>query len=208
MGAGGVGAWYPEVGKVRTRERRDGVSKSDEGNRTPGADVAIFEGQHIRRQWLEHFPLETLGSRLCFLNALCILAAVEVVLHTPVALEISGRNFAKLTFIYMAAAVPFFCTGVLFSVLFARCGGNRISQLYGADLAGGSLACLAVVPLLNQIGAPNALLLASVTMVLAAALWSEKRRMRVTAFALAGVFLILAAANHSGRFRQTRCSPW
>jgi hypothetical protein len=154
---------------------------------------------HIRRQWLERFSLQALGAWLCILNAFCILAAVEVVLHTPVALEISGRNFAKLTIIYLAAAVPFFCTGLLFSVLFARCGGNRISQFYGADLAGGSLACLAVVPLLNQIGAPNALLLASAAMALAAALWSDRGRVKVTAAGLAGLFVVLAVANHSGR---------
>jgi hypothetical protein len=29
------------------------MSTSDEGKRTPGTDVAIFEGQHIRRQWLD-----------------------------------------------------------------------------------------------------------------------------------------------------------
>ncbi len=154
---------------------------------------------HVRRGWLGRFSLESLGAWLCILNALCILAAVEVVLHTPVALEISGRNFAKLTLIYLATAVPFFCTGVLFSVLFARSGGNRIPRLYGADLAGGSLACLAVVPLLNRIGAPNALLLSSATMALAAALWAAKPRMRAAALALAGLFVVLMAANHMGR---------
>ena len=154
---------------------------------------------HIRREWLDRFSLERLGARLCILSALCLLAAVEVVLHTPVALEISGRNFAKLTLIYLATAVPFFCTGVLFSVLFARCGGNRVSQFYGADLAGGSLACLAVVPLLNQIGAPNALLMAAAAMATGAALWSERRRVRLMALGLAGAFVVLAAANHSGR---------
>src|SRR5262249_42732248 len=115
---------------------------------------------HVRRRWLEQFEIGRLGAWLCILNSFFILAAIEVVLHTPVALEVTGRNFAKLTIIYLATAVPFFCTGLLFSTLFAR-SGNAISHLYGADLAGGSVACLAVVPLLNTVGAPNALLLAS-----------------------------------------------
>src|SRR5215469_17125250 len=80
---------------------------------------------YVRRQWLERFSVGTLGSALCMLNAVCILAAVEVVLHTPVTLEISGRNFARLTTIYVATAVPFFCTGVLFSVVVAPFRGNR-----------------------------------------------------------------------------------
>jgi hypothetical protein len=153
---------------------------------------------HVRREWLQKFAMGTLGARLCLLNSVCILAAVEVVLHTPVALEVSGRNFAKLTVIYLAAAVPFFFTGVLFSTLFAR-SSNAISQLYGADLAGGSLACLAVVPLLNLVGAPNALLLSGLAMAAAAALWTGKSRLRGIALAVAAIFALLVGANNSGR---------
>jgi hypothetical protein len=153
---------------------------------------------HVRREWLQRFPMDRLGAWLCMLNSICILAAVEVVLHTPVALEVTGRNFARLTVIYLATAVPFFCTGLLFSVLFAR-STSAISVLYGADLAGGAAACLAVVPLLNSIGAPNALLLSSLAMAGAAALWARKTRLRGLALGVAAAFALLIAANHSGR---------
>jgi hypothetical protein len=153
---------------------------------------------HVRRMWLEQFEIQALGARICLLNSILILAAVEVVLHTPVSLEVTGRNFGKLTIIYLAAAVPFFLTGLLFSVLFAR-STHAISQLYGADLSGGAGACLAVVPLLNLIGAPNALLLASGAMALAAALWKPGRKLRRIAYALAAIFVLLAAANYSGK---------
>src|SRR5690242_1710249 len=105
---------------------------------------------HIRRKWLQRFDIRSLGACLCILNSLFILAAVEVVLHTPVSLEVTGANFGKLSVIYAAAAIPFFFSGLLFSVLFAR-STDAISHLYGADLAGGATACLAVVPLLNWI---------------------------------------------------------
>ncbi|HEY1527173.1 MAG TPA: hypothetical protein VGH51_13125 [Candidatus Angelobacter sp.] len=153
---------------------------------------------HIRQEWLERFEMRRLGAWLCFLNSIFILVSVEVVLHTPVSLEVTGRNFGKLTIIYLAAAVPFFLTGLLFSVLFAR-SSSHIPQLYGADLAGGATACLAVVPLLNFIGAPNALLLASACMAVAAALWSDQIKMRRVACALAAVFVLLIAANYSGK---------
>ncbi len=153
---------------------------------------------HIRQEWLARFDMRTLGAWLCLLNSIFILASVEVVLHTPVSLEVTGRNFGKLTIIYLAAAVPFFLTGLLFSVLFAR-SSNHISQLYGADLAGGATACLAVVPLLNFIGAPNALLLASACMAVAAALWAEQIKLRRAAYALAAVFCLLMIANYSGK---------
>jgi hypothetical protein len=153
---------------------------------------------HIRQEWLARFDMRTLGAWLCLLNSIFILASVEVVLHTPVSLEVTGRNFGKLTIIYLAAAVPFFLTGLLFSALFAR-SSDHISQLYGADLAGGATACLAVVPLLNFIGAPNALLLASACMAVAAALWADQIKLRRAAYALAAVFVLLIVANYSGK---------
>jgi spermidine synthase len=153
---------------------------------------------HIRQEWLARFSMRTLGGWLCLLNSIFILCSVEVVLHTPVSLEVTGRNFGKLTIIYLAAAVPFFLTGLLFAVLFAR-SSDHISQLYGADLAGGATACLAVVPLLNFIGAPNALLLASACMAVAAALWADQIKLRRAAYALAAIFVLLMAANYSGK---------
>src|ERR1700731_5429025 len=55
---------------------------------------------HLRRAWLGRFEIRKLGTRLCLLNSVAVLAAMEVVLHTPVTLEVSGRNFGKLTVIY------------------------------------------------------------------------------------------------------------
>ncbi|HSM87696.1 MAG TPA: hypothetical protein VLT16_16180, partial [Candidatus Limnocylindrales bacterium] len=72
---------------------------------------------HIRRQWLIRFDLGVLGTALCILNSITIPGVVWVVLHTPVSLQVTGGNFARLTVIYLVTAVPFFFTGLLFSVL-------------------------------------------------------------------------------------------
>src|SRR5947208_524234 len=153
---------------------------------------------HIRRKWLARFDIRTLGTWLCALNSIFILVALEVVLHTPVALEVNGRNFGKLTIIYLVTAIPFFFTGLLFSVLFAR-SAEQISVLYGADLLVGASACLAVVPLLNIVGAPNALLFASLAMAVASAIWARTMKSRSAGVALAGVFAVLMLANSSGK---------
>jgi spermidine synthase len=154
---------------------------------------------HLRREWLGRFEMRKLGAWLCLLNAMAVLAAMEVVLHVPVTLEVSGRNFIKLTVIYLAVAVPYFFTGLLFSTLFARSPG-RISVLYGADLAGGACACLAVVPLLNFIGAPNALLFSSLALAIAGALWAATTRARAVALGIAAAFALLVLANHNGKW--------
>src|SRR3954452_12924412 len=54
---------------------------------------------HIRQEWLARFDMRTLGAWLWLLNSIFILASVEVVLHTPVSLEVTDRNFGKLTII-------------------------------------------------------------------------------------------------------------
>jgi len=108
----------------------------------------------LRRRWLSRWSINQLGAVLCAANAIVIFAVLELVIHTAVSLHLSWPNFWRLTALYLASAVPFFITGLLFSIVFAR-HPARITQLYGADLLGGSLACLALVPLLNFVGGPN-----------------------------------------------------
>src|SRR5579862_4780568 len=139
-----------------------------------------------------------LAARLCMANSVVVVVVLEIVLHVPVALQVSGKNFLRLTTIYLAAAVPFFLTGLLFSVVFAR-ESRRIPRLYGADLCGGALACLAVVPLLNWVGGPNVILVAATALAAAGMIWSEARTSRRNAGLLALALIALIGANYSGR---------
>ena len=152
---------------------------------------------HVRRQWLNRFDLGSFGTVVCVLNAASIPGVLWVVLHTPVSLAVTGANFGKLTVIYLVAAIPFFFTGLLFSVLFARSSG-AISVLYGADLAGGASACLLVVPLLNTIGAPDVLLFSAVLMAVAGSFWAGSRSVGHLARAIAIIALIFMVWSHRG----------
>ena len=140
----------------------------------------------------------TLASRLCTANAVVVVVVLEIVVHTRVALDVSGENFLRLTALYLAAAVPFFLTGLLFSVVFAR-ESHRIPRLYGADLCGGAMACLAVVPVLNWLGGPNAILVAGAALAVAGMIWAETRRVRRNAALLALALAAVIGANYSGR---------
>src|ERR1700735_3816121 len=48
-------------------------------------------------------------------------------------LVVSKDNFCRLAWLYLAAPLPFFLTGLLFSVVFAR-ETHRIPRMYGAEL--------------------------------------------------------------------------
>jgi len=152
---------------------------------------------HIRRAWLARWSVERLGSALCAANACFIFATLEIVLHTSVSLSLTWPNFWRLTVLYLASAVPFFVTGLLFSTIFARYP-ERITQLYGADLLGGSLACLALVPLLNFIGGPNTILFAGFAVALAAVAWAASRD-RILPSLIALVLLLGIALNYRGK---------
>src|SRR3954453_7099699 len=125
----------------------------------------------VRKQKLETWATAPLAAGLCLVNTVAVLVVLEVVLHLPVSLELTKANFLKLTVIYLVSALPFFFTGVLFSVVFAR-EARTIGELYGADLIGGAAACLAVVPLLNLVGGPNTVVAAAAAMALGALIWT------------------------------------
>ena len=153
---------------------------------------------YLWKSRLAQVSTRELASRLCKWNAALVVVVLEIVLHVPVALDVSGKNFLRLTALYLAAAAPFFLTGLLFSVVFAR-ETKRIPRLYGADLCGGALACLAVVPLLNWLGGPNAILVSGIALAAAAMIWAESYSSRRNSAWLGLALIALTAANYSGR---------
>lgn len=154
---------------------------------------------YLGKRWLARFETRRLAAGLCVINALIVPVVLEIVLHVPVSLELSAANFFRLTAMYLASAVPFFVTGLEFSVIFARESG-QISRLYGADLVGGAMACLGIVPLLNWLGGPNTILFAAVMAAIAGVVWATTSTARKATMALAAALLIVIAANHSGRW--------
>ena len=154
---------------------------------------------HLLRARLARWDTRRLSSALCAINALATVAVLEIVLHVPVSVHLGLANMINLTVLYLASAVPFFFTGVLFSVVFSR-EARQIPLLYAADLLGGAVACLALVPLLNALGAPNAILVAAIVMAAASAVWVTDARLRARGTALAVALAVLVVANRSGRW--------
>jgi hypothetical protein len=151
---------------------------------------------YLRRSQLESSGLRPVASWACVLNSVAIMMALQIVLHVNVSASPGLVNFLRLTAIYLAVGVPFFFTGLLFAVVFGQ-NGVQVTQLYGADLIGGAIACLAIVPLLDWLGGPNAIVCAALVMAISAAIWARRGRQRNVAIAMAAVLTGLIAANHS-----------
>jgi hypothetical protein len=152
---------------------------------------------HLGKGMLSRFKFRTLTATLSAVNAFVIPLVLEIVLHEPVSLALTRGNFLRLTTLYVSSAVPFFLTGLIFSIIFGR-RSEHISRLYSADLVGGSLACLAVVPLLNWIGGPNTILFSAASAAIAAVIWSPNPAFRKATAALSAALALLIALNYSG----------
>ncbi len=153
---------------------------------------------YLRKDSLARYETRALVARLCNLNALIVPVVLVVALRIPVSLHLSSANFLRLTAIYLASAVPFFMTGLQFSVVFSR-ESSHIPRLYGADLVGGALACLGIVPLLNWLGGPNTVLFSGVVMAIAGAVWAGGGKLQRSALGRVVFLLTLIAFNYSGK---------
>jgi len=131
------------------------------------------------------------------LHALATVVALAFLVRIRVGLNYSPENLVLMLAIYVLAAAPFFTGGAIVSLAFARLP-ERINVLYAADLLGAAAGCLALIPLLNALGAPAVVLTAAALSIVAAICFAPPRlRRRVVA---AGVLLLglPAAAQMAG----------
>ena len=130
--------------------------------------------------------LLTVGA---LLHALATLVALACLVRIRVGLNYSPRNLGLMLSIYLLAALPFLTGGSVISAAFARLTA-RINLLYAADLIGAAAGCLALIPLLNTLGAPG-VVLAAAALSLAAAVCFSDAPSRLSVVALSGGILAL-----------------
>ena len=99
--------------------------------------------------------------------------------------------------IYALAALPFFTGGAVISLAFTRLT-DRINIVYAADLLGAAAGCLALIPLLNGLGAPGVVLTAAALSLGGAVCFAPRLRRPHVAVAVVGLFLLPAGAQAAG----------
>ena len=125
------------------------------------------------------------------------IVALFFLVRLRVGLQYSSRNLVLMLTIYGLAAAPFFTGGLVVTTAISRFA-DRINLVYAADLIGAACGCLALIPLLNRLGAPGVVFAAAVLAAIAAALFADAAARVRTAAAGAIIVLVPLAAHLSG----------
>ena len=129
-------------------------------------------------------------------HAFATLVALACLVRIRVGLNYSPENLELMLAIYALAALPFFTGGSVMSVAFSRMT-DRINVLYAADLIGAAGGCLALIPLLNWLGAPGVVMMAAGLSAMAAVAFAPAARRRTFAVTAFGLVAIAALAQIS-----------
>src|SRR5687768_13058467 len=152
---------------------------------------------YVLRARLASIPTDRLLAVGALVHAVATLVALGFLVRIRVGLNYSPRNLVLMLAIYLLAALPFLTGGTVISAAFARMT-SRINLLYAADLLGAAAGCLALIPLLNQLGAPGVVLVAAALSLSGAVCFASRPwRTRVAACALV-VFAVPMAAQFAG----------
>jgi predicted membrane-bound spermidine synthase len=135
---------------------------------------------------------EKLGT-LAVANSVCVVASLWFVLSRPA----GPMRVVTLAEVYLVSALPFVFAGAIVSLAIAE-AIQHIDRAYFFDLAGAATGCLLLVPLLNLLGGPNALLSVGIFYAISAVIWfnlAGSPNRRTGAIFVALLLMILLAAN-------------
>jgi hypothetical protein len=150
---------------------------------------------YVARRWLDRYPTRGLLARQAAIYAACTIVALFVLVRLRVGLNYTPRNLQLMLIIYALAALPFFTGGLVITLAISRFS-SRINTIYAADLTGAAAGCLALIPLLDRLGAPGVVLTAAALAVIAAVLFAPA----VSRARFAGVGAIAMAVLLAGQF--------
>jgi hypothetical protein len=134
-----------------------------------GALVARFAGTKLPPE-----RRSAVVAAVAMFAAVTLLPALIIILRTNLWLVTSAAAFGRLATLFLICLIPFALAGFIVATVMAS--GPRIATLYFYDLLGAGAGCLLFVPLIETLGAPNAMLSAGTFWCLAAMMWSAKSR--------------------------------
>lgn len=139
------------------------------------------------------------------LFAVSAVLAVGVAFRVSVSLEPTTRSWLRVVAVFGLSAVPFLAGGLVVALILTH-HSAAANRLYGFDLTGAALGCVAFIPAANRLGAPTAVLGAAAVAAAAGAILAG-RAARVpgrVAGLLACALVLSAAANTRSGFYDVR----
>jgi spermidine synthase len=109
----------------------------------------------LRDRWTD-VPTERLLALHAFAYAGVTVLALTVLVKLRVGLTYTPSNIALMSLMYMLSALPFFTGGAAISIAISRLSAN-VNAVYAVDLLGAGAGCLLLMPALNILGAPGAI---------------------------------------------------
>jgi hypothetical protein len=152
---------------------------------------------YVMRSRLARAGTRELLMSAALLHAVVTVVALACLVRIRVGLNYSASNLALMLAIYLLAALPFFAGGTVISVAFARLT-DRVNLVYSADLLGAAAGCLALIPLLDRLGAPGVVLTAAGLALGAAVCFAPAASRGRMTTAVIVLFSLPAAAQATG----------
>jgi spermidine synthase len=152
---------------------------------------------YLRRRSLDRQATATLLARQSLVYAASTVVALFALVRLRVGLNYSPSNLALMLAIYALAAIPFFTGGLVLTLAISRLA-SRINVVYAADLTGAAFGCLVLIPLLNAVGAPGVVLVATALAAAAAVLFAAPSERRVKGLAATAIVLVPLAGQLTG----------
>jgi hypothetical protein len=137
------------------------------------------------------FRPERMGRQLtlfALLFAVTSVLALVIQLQVHVTPEFSIRKILPLSLIYVPTLLPFFFGGLAISLALTHLT-RTVSKLYFLDLVGAGLGCLIVIPILDRVSGPTAVLAVAALAALSALAFSLQES-RVYKGVAIGVFAL------------------
>ena len=135
---------------------------------------------------------------LAFAISIVVCHLISLTIPIPSLTEFGVMEVLPVAAATMVMAVPFYLSGVTVTIALTRMGGS-IGRLYAWDLAGASLACLAVVPMLESswFNVSSLMFLAGAVAAAAAFCFSRLAGGGRSSWALCAVLVVAALVNGS-----------
>lgn len=153
---------------------------------------------YLRPRW---FRPERMGKQLTIfviLFALTAVLALVVQLRVHVTSEFSIRQILPLSLIYIPTLLPFFFGGLAISLALTHLT-RTVSKLYFLDLVGAGLGCLIVIPVLDSVSGPTAVLVVAALAALSALAFSFQESWVYRGVAIGVLVLALVGVGINAR---------